>query len=76
MVYLTTAVEISERALQGDLLSQLLSNLVLDELDCEHERVVLLVRYADDCNVYVCSEKAILGMASMICLMRDVSSSR
>jgi len=36
----------------------LLSNLVLDELDRELERRGhRFVRYADDCNVYVRSEK-------------------
>ena len=44
---------------QGGPLSPLLSNLVLDELDRELERRGLaFVRYADDCNVYVRSEKA------------------
>jgi RNA-directed DNA polymerase len=44
---------------QGGPLSPLLANLVLDELDCELERRGLaFVRYADDCNIYVCSEKA------------------
>jgi len=40
-------------------LSPLLSNLVLDELDRELERRGhRFVRYADDCNIYVRSEKA------------------
>src|SRR5476651_1549040 len=44
---------------QGGPLSPLLSNLVLDELDRELERRGhRFVRYADDCNVYVCSERA------------------
>src|SRR5512135_497805 len=44
---------------QGDPLSPLLSNLVLDELDRELEpRSHRFVRYADDCNIYVRSEKA------------------
>jgi RNA-directed DNA polymerase len=44
---------------QGGPLSPLLSNLVLDELDRELERRGLaFVRYADDCNIYVSSEKA------------------
>src|SRR2546425_11792538 len=44
---------------QGGPLSPLLSNLVLDELDRELERRGLhFVRYADDCNVYVRSERA------------------
>lgn len=44
---------------QGGPLSPLLSNLVLDELDRELERRGhRFVRYADDCNLYVRSERA------------------
>lgn len=44
---------------QGSPLSPLLSNLVLDELDRELEKRGLpFVRYADDCNIYVRSERA------------------
>ena len=44
---------------QGGPLSPLLSNLVLDELDRELERRKhRFVRYADDCNIYVRSERA------------------
>ena len=44
---------------QGGPLSPLLSNLVLDELDRELEkRRHHFVRYADDCNIYVRSERA------------------
>jgi len=44
---------------QGGPLSPLLSNLVLDELDRELERRGhRLVRYADDCNLYVRSQRA------------------
>jgi RNA-directed DNA polymerase len=44
---------------QGGPLSPLLSNLVLDELDCElGRRGHSFVRYADDCNIYVRSERA------------------
>src|ERR1700729_1188477 len=44
---------------QGGPLSPLLSNLVLDELDQELEcRGHRFVRYADDCNIYVSSERA------------------
>ena len=44
---------------QGGPLSPLLSNLVLDELDRELERRDHhFVRYADDCNIYVGSERA------------------
>ena len=44
---------------QGGPLSPLLSNLVLDELDRELEaRGHRFVRYADDCNIYVRTERA------------------
>jgi RNA-directed DNA polymerase len=44
---------------QGGPLSPLLSNIVLDELDWElEERGHRFVRYADDCNIYVRSERA------------------
>jgi len=44
---------------QGGPLSPLLSNLVLDELDRElQKRGHRFVRYADDCNIYVQSERA------------------
>src|SRR5712691_4198766 len=44
---------------QGGPLSPLLSNLVLDELDREMEqRGHRFVRYADDCNIYVRSQRA------------------
>src|SRR3982074_3266134 len=44
---------------QGGPLSPLLSNLVLDELDQELERRGhRFVRYCDDCNIYVRSERA------------------
>lgn len=44
---------------QGGPLSPLLSNLLLDELDKELEkRGHEFVRYADDCNIYVKSERA------------------
>jgi len=44
---------------QGGPLSPLLSNIVLDELDRKlEERGHRFVRYADDCNVYVRSERA------------------
>ena len=44
---------------QGGPLSPLLSNLLLDELDRELEaRGLCFARYADDCNVYVKSERA------------------
>jgi RNA-directed DNA polymerase len=44
---------------QGGPLSPLLSNIVLDELDKELEkRGHKFCRYADDCNIYVSSQKA------------------
>ena len=44
---------------QGGPLSPLLSNIVLDELDWElARRGHRFVRYADDCNIYVRSERA------------------
>lgn len=50
---------IDEGTPQGGPLSPLLSNLVLDELDRELERRGhCFVRYADDCNIYVRSERA------------------
>jgi RNA-directed DNA polymerase len=64
--YLTAGVldgglfeESREGTPQGGPLSPLLSNLVLDELDRELERRGhRFVRYADDCNIHVRSEKA------------------
>ncbi len=50
---------VDEGTPQGGALSPLLSNLVLDELDRELERRGhRFVRYADDCNIYVRSERA------------------
>ena len=44
---------------QGGPLSPLLSNFLLDELDKELEsRKLHFVRYADDCNIYVSSQRA------------------
>jgi RNA-directed DNA polymerase len=44
---------------QGGPLSPLLSNVMLDVLDRELEaRSLRFVRYADDCNIYVSSERA------------------
>ena len=48
-----------EGAPQGGPLSPLLSNIVLDELDKElEERGHRFVRYADDCNIYVKTQRA------------------
>lgn len=44
---------------QGGPLSPLLSNIVLDDLDEElTQRGLRFARYADDCNIYVCSRRA------------------
>lgn len=49
----------SEGTPQGGPLSPLLSNLLLDELDRELEsRGLRFARYADDCNIYVKSQRA------------------
>ena len=52
-------VSTGEGTPQGGPLSPLLSNIVLDELDKELERRGhKFVRYADDCNIFVRSERA------------------
>jgi RNA-directed DNA polymerase len=52
-------VSTEEGTPQGGPLSPLLSNVVLDELDWElARRGHRFVRYADDCNIYVRSERA------------------
>jgi RNA-directed DNA polymerase len=52
-------VSTEEGVPQGGPLSPLLSNIVLDELDQElDQRGHRFVRYADDCNIYVRSERA------------------
>jgi len=49
----------TEGSIQGSPLSPLLSNIVLDELDKELEsRKLEFCRFADDCNIFVKSEKA------------------
>jgi RNA-directed DNA polymerase len=54
-----TVKERKEGTPQGGPLSPLLANLLLNEVDWELERRGLkFVRYADDCNVYVRSERA------------------
>jgi len=56
---------------QGGPLSPLLSNIVLDELDWELEvRGHRFVRYADDCNIYVRSERA--GQRVMASIIRFI----
>src|SRR5205823_151551 len=58
---------------QGGPLSPLLSNIVLDELDRELEkRGHKFARYADDCNIYVRSERA--GRRVMESLRRLITS--
>lgn len=48
---------------QGGPLSPLLSNILLTELDRELEaRQLSFCRYADDCNIYVGSERAGMGL--------------
>lgn len=52
-------VRTEEGTPQGGPLSPLLANILLDDLDQELERRGhRFVRYADDCNVYVCSRRA------------------
>lgn len=54
-----TVSQRTEGTPQGSPLSPLLSNIVLDELDKElTKRGHSFVRYADDCSIYVRSEKA------------------
>jgi len=54
-----TRVSTEEGTPQGGPLSPLLSNVVLDEFDKELARRSLrFVRYADDCNIFVRSERA------------------
>ena len=54
-----TKIAVQEGTPQGGPLSPLLSNIVLDELDGELARRGLrFVRYADDCNIFVRSERA------------------
>jgi len=52
-------VRSEEGTMQGGPLSPLLSNIVLDELDKELEkRDLSFCRFADDCNIFVKSQKA------------------
>jgi group II intron reverse transcriptase/maturase len=52
-------MEVGEGTPQGGPLSPLLSNIVLTELDRKlEERGHRFVRYADDCNIYVRSERS------------------
>jgi len=59
----------SEGVVQGSPLSPLLSNIVLDELDKELERRGLaFCRFADDCNIFVGSQKAADRVISSVSL--------
>ncbi|WP_437647676.1 group II intron reverse transcriptase/maturase [Sorangium sp. So ce362] len=66
-------VSTEEGAPQGGPLSPLLSNIVLDELDWELERRGhRFVRYADDVNIYVRSERS--GQRVMASVVRFIES--
>lgn len=66
-------VSTEEGVPQGGPLSPLLSNIVLDELDQElARRGHRFVRYADDCNVYVRSERS--GERVMASVSRFIES--
>lgn len=57
----------TEGSVQGSPLSPLLSNVVLDELDKELEKRELeFCRFADDCNIFVKSEKSAERVMSSI----------
>lgn len=58
---------------QGGPLSPLLANVLLDDLDKELERRgYRFVRYADDCNVYVVSERAAVRALETVTLFLEV----
>jgi RNA-directed DNA polymerase len=62
-----TRVSTTEGTMQGGPLSPLLSNVVLDELGRELDRRRLrFVRYADDANIFVRSERAGLRVLGLI----------
>jgi RNA-directed DNA polymerase len=74
-VVLPDGVKVStdEGVPQGGPLSPLLSNIVLSELDEElAARGLRFVRYADDCNIYVRSERA--GKRVMASIERFIST--
>ncbi len=55
-------IETEEGTPQGAIYHRLLSNIMLNELDKELEkRGHKFCRYADDCNIYVKSQKAAEG---------------
>jgi RNA-directed DNA polymerase len=72
--YLTTGImedglvsQRTEGTPQGSPLSPLLSNIILHELDKElRKREHRFVRYADDCTIYVKSEKSALRVSESI----------
>ena len=58
---------------QGGPLSPLLSNLMLDDLDRQlQQRALRFVRYADDCNIYVRSQRA--GQRVMASITRWITT--
>ena len=62
-----TKIAVQEGTPQGGPLSPLLSNIVLNELDGELTRRGLrFVRYADDCNIFVRSERAGLRVMASV----------
>jgi len=62
-----TVTILHEGSVEGSPLSPLLSNLVLDELDKELEgRNLEFCRYADDCNIFVKTERAAVRVMSSI----------
>jgi RNA-directed DNA polymerase len=62
-----TVITQNEGSVQGSPLSPLLSNLVLDELDKELEKRNLeFCRYADDCNIFVKTERAAIRVMASI----------
>lgn len=62
-----TVTTLHEGSVQGSPLSPLLSNLVLDELDKELEKRNLeFCRYADDCNIFVKTERAAVRVMASI----------
>jgi len=66
-------VSTEEGVPQGGPLSPLLINIVLHELDTElRQRGLRFVRYADDCNIYVRSERA--GQRVMASITRFIES--
>ena len=62
-----SVITLHEGSVQGSPLSPLLSNLVLDELDKELEgRNLEFCRFADDCNIFVKTEKAAVRVMGSI----------